>query len=113
VQAAGSRPDVAFHVGDAMEYVQSTFEPASTGRVPDLVVVNPPRRGLGADLVGWLASSRVRHVLYSSCHLPSLAADLAAVPDLRPVRARVLDMFPQTAHAEVLVLLARAPSLVR
>jgi 23S rRNA (uracil747-C5)-methyltransferase len=101
VQAAGDRPDVVFHVGDALEFVRSL------AGVPDLVVVNPPRRGLGADLVGWLAASGVRHVLYSSCHLPSLAADLAAMPDLRPVRAQVLDMFPQTAHAEVLVLLAR------
>ncbi len=100
-QAAGDRPDVTFHVGDALE-VARTLE-----GVPDLVVVNPPRRGLGADLVGWLAGSGVRHVLYSSCHLPSLVTDLAAVPGLRPVRARVLDMFPQTAHAEVLVLLER------
>lgn len=96
-----SRPGVAFHAGDALELVRTA------GRVPDLVVVNPPRRGLGADLAGWLAASGVRHVLYSSCHLPSLVADLAAMPDLRPARAQVLDMFPQTTHAEVLVLLSR------
>lgn len=100
-QAAGDRPNVAFQVGDAQALVRAVED------LPDLVVVNPPRRGLGADLVGWLASSGVRHVLYSSCYLPSLVADLAVVPDLRPVRAQVLDMFPQTTHAEVLVLLTR------
>ena len=75
---------------------------------PDLVVVNPPRRGIGAALAGWLEGSEVEHVLYSSCNAESLARDLAAMPSPRPVRARVLDMFPHTAHFEVLVLLARA-----
>ena len=37
----------------------------------------------------------------------SLARDLALMPSLRPVEARVLDMFPHTSHYEVLVLLAR------
>ena len=74
---------------------------------PDLVVVNPPRRGIGADLAGWLESSSVEHVLYSSCNLDSLAADLAAMPSLLPVRARLFDMFPQTTHREVLTLLRR------
>ncbi|MFC6153559.1 23S rRNA (uracil(747)-C(5))-methyltransferase RlmC [Nocardioides yefusunii] len=75
---------------------------------PDLVVVNPPRRGIGAELAGWLENSGARSVLYSSCNAASLARDLAAMPSLRPVRARVLDMFPHTTHFEVLVLLTRA-----
>ena len=74
---------------------------------PDLVVVNPPRRGIGAELAGWLESSGVRHVVYSSCNAESLARDLALMPSLRPVEARVLDMFPHTTHYEVLVLLTR------
>jgi 23S rRNA (uracil747-C5)-methyltransferase len=74
---------------------------------PDLVVVNPPRRGIGADLAGGLEDSDVGHVVYSSCNAESLARDLALMPSLRPVEARVLDMFPHTTHYEVLVLLAR------
>lgn len=74
---------------------------------PDLVVVNPPRRGIGPELAGWLEASDVPHVLYSSCNAASLAKDLAAMPSLRPVRARVLDMFPHTSHFEVLVMLTR------
>ncbi|RYB95905.1 23S rRNA (uracil(747)-C(5))-methyltransferase RlmC [Nocardioides oleivorans] len=75
--------------------------------VPDLVVVNPPRRGIGADLAGWLEHSGVPHVVYSSCNAVSLARDLALMPSLRPVEARVLDMFPHTSHYEVIVLLER------
>ncbi len=74
---------------------------------PDLVVVNPPRRGIGAELADWLETSGVRHLVYSSCNAESLARDLALMPSLRPVEARVLDMFPHTTHYEVLVLLTR------
>lgn len=74
---------------------------------PDLVVVNPPRRGIGPDLASWLERSTVPHVLYSSCNAESLSRDLAMMPSLQPVRARLLDMFPHTAHHEVAMLLQR------
>ncbi|MDQ2758208.1 MAG: methyltransferase domain-containing protein [Actinomycetota bacterium] len=72
----------------------------------DLVVVNPPRRGIG-DLAGWLEASSVGHVVYSSCRVESLARDLAAMPSLRVREARLFDMFPQTTHHEVMVRLER------
>lgn len=92
-----------FVTADATAWVLA-HDPADA---PDLVVVNPPRRGIGADLAGWLERSRARYVLYSSCNAATLATDLAAMPSLRPVRARLLDMFPQTRHYEVLVLAGR------
>ena len=95
---------VRFEAGDATSYSLSS-EPDAR---PDLVVVNPPRRGLGAELAGWLESSGVPHVLYSSCNPGTLARDLAVMRSYLPVRAQVLDMFPQTAHAETLVLLSLA-----
>jgi 23S rRNA (uracil747-C5)-methyltransferase len=96
-------------LGVAAEFVaaDATAYALASDAVPDLVVVNPPRRGIGPDLAGWLEASGVRHVVYSSCNAESLARDLALVPSLRPVEARVLDMFPHTTHYEVLVLLAR------
>lgn len=96
-------PGVRFVAGDATQ-----FALAADG-APDLVVVNPPRRGLGEPLSRWLESSGVPRVLYSSCHAGSLARDLAHMPSLRLVRAQVLDMFPHTAHHEVLTLLERGP----
>ncbi|RYV52309.1 23S rRNA (uracil(747)-C(5))-methyltransferase RlmC [Pengzhenrongella frigida] len=93
---------VAFQVGDATAFA------LGADVVPELVIVNPPRRGLGEDLCRWLeSSSAVRQVVYSSCHAGSLARDLALMPSLRPRRARLLDMFPQTTHYEVLTLLER------
>lgn len=92
---------VVFQAGDATAFALGADE------APELVIVNPPRRGLGGELCRWLESSSVQQVIYSSCHAESLARDLAAMPSLRPRRARLFDMFPQTAHFEVLALLER------
>ncbi|QDG87565.1 23S rRNA (uracil(747)-C(5))-methyltransferase RlmC [Pseudarthrobacter sp. NIBRBAC000502770] len=90
-----------FQAGDATAFA------LAAERSPDLVIVNPPRRGIGKELCGWLESSDVQHVVYSSCNAQSLARDLAALPSFTARRARVLDMFPQTTHYEVMVLLQR------
>lgn len=97
---------VAFAAGDATAFALASGA-APTAPAPDLVVVNPPRRGIGPELCAWLEQSTVQHVIYSSCHSGSLARDLAAMPSLRPRRARLLDMFPQTTHYEVVTLLER------
>ncbi len=104
--AQQSSSAVRFVVGDATAYAVG-----AEASVPDLVVVNPPRRGIGPDLAAALEASAVPHVLYSSCHPGSLARDLAAMPSLVAVRARFFDMFPQTPHHEVLVLASRGAAL--
>lgn len=100
--SAAGLPDVRFEAGDATAYALGGTTP------PDLVIVNPPRRGIGEELSAWLEASGVQRVLYSSCNAQTLARDLAAMPSLRPVRGRLLDMFPNTSHYEVLVLLERS-----
>jgi 23S rRNA (uracil747-C5)-methyltransferase len=102
--------DVTFAAGDATAVVPRGGWAAADQApdTPEMVIVNPPRRGIGPDLARWLEASDVGHVLYSSCNATTLAKDLAEMPSLRPRRARLLDMFPQTSHYEVLVLLERA-----
>ena len=80
---------------------------SATPSAPDAVVVNPPRRGIGAVLAEALERSAARHIVYSSCNPVSLAADLARMPSLRAREARLFDMFPHTGHCEVMVLLER------
>ena len=109
VDACHAARATAVDLGVAARFVAADATAYALGSavVPDLVVVNPPRRGIGADLAGWLEASGVGHVVYSSCYAESLARDLALMPSLRLVEARVLDMFPHTSHYEVIVLLAR------
>ncbi|MGQ0799792.1 MAG: 23S rRNA (uracil(747)-C(5))-methyltransferase RlmC [Pseudomarimonas sp.] len=74
---------------------------------PDLVIVNPPRRGIGEALAHALEHSAVEWLIYSSCNPSTLATDLRRMPAFRPQQARLLDMFPHTSHSETLVLLRR------
>ncbi len=101
LSAADAGLSADFEVGDATEFALGG-SPA-----PDLVVVNPPRRGLGVRLCAWLNESTVRRVLYSSCNVDSLVADLELMPGFLMRQAQLFDMFPHTRHAEVLVLLER------
>ena len=109
----GLDPDlVRFEAGDA-RVLDPAADPDGSipGEVeaerPDLLVVNPPRRGIGEQLSTRIEASGVERVLYSSCNPRTLATDLAHLPSMRVVRARLFDMFPHTDHAEVLVELAR------
>lgn len=96
--------DVRFAADDATEHALRS----RPGSAPELVLVNPPRRGIGEALSTWLEDSDVQHVVYSSCNPVTLAKDLARMPSMRLRRVRVLDMFPQTGHLEAVTLLSRA-----
>lgn len=96
-------PGVVFEVGDA-----GTF--ASSHDAPEAIVVNPPRRGLGAEFADSLERSGPDTIIYSSCNPVTLARDLRAMPSYDVVEARLFDMFPQTRHAEVMTLLRRQQS---
>lgn len=95
--------NATFVAADATEYALSV-EP---GSFPEMLVVNPPRRGIGAELAGWIETSEIATVVYSSCNPESLARDLAAMPSYTVLEGRVFDMFPHTSHLEVAVLLQR------
>ncbi len=76
--------------------------------VPECVIVNPPRRGIGAALCAFLNDANdIQWIIYSSCNPKSLTQDLSRLTLFTPIKARVFDMFPHTHHAEVLVLLKR------
>ena len=99
---------VRFEAGDARVLDPAAPEEHAAGaQRPDLLVVNPPRRGIGEQLAGRIEASGVERVLYSSCNPRTLAADLAHLPSMRVTRSRLFDMFPHTEHAEVLVELVR------
>lgn len=74
---------------------------------PDLLLVNPPRRGLG-DALSPIQNLAVRSLIYSSCSAESLARDLEELRRSYTVsRLQIFDMFPHTKHFETLVLLER------
>lgn len=76
--------------------------------VPQLVLVNPPRRGIGAALCDDLRRMAPPYILYSSCNAQSMAQDIARLAEYRIEKVRLFDMFPHTAHYEVLTLLVHS-----
>lgn len=99
-QALGLR-NVHFQALDSTDF--------ATGQqaVPDLVLVNPPRRGIGEALCEYLSRMAPRYIVYSSCNAQTMAKDIKQLPGYRIARVQLFDMFPHTAHYEVLTLLVR------
>jgi 23S rRNA (uracil747-C5)-methyltransferase len=95
-------PDVSFQALDATAFALAAAE------APQLLVVNPPRRGLGATLCQSVLDLKPDWLLYSSCNVTSLASDLALLQqDYQLLKVQLFDMFPHTRHAEVLTLLIK------
>lgn len=74
---------------------------------PDLVIVNPPRRGIGQKLAEFLNTLGAKYLLYSSCNAHSMAKDLHFLSHYEIQKVQLFDMFPHTVHYETLVLLTR------
>lgn len=74
---------------------------------PDVLIVNPPRRGIGTELADWVNDSGIETFVYSSCNPKTLAADLQRLTNYRVREGRLFDMFAHTDHCEVAVLCER------
>jgi 23S rRNA (uracil1939-C5)-methyltransferase len=76
---------------------------------PDLVVMDPPRAGLGDRVTKLLATLQAPAVVYLSCDPATLARDLAVLikAGYRVEEIHLFDLFPQTFHIESMVRLAR------
>ncbi|KKL03054.1 23S rRNA (uracil(747)-C(5))-methyltransferase RlmC [Rheinheimera mesophila] len=93
---------VSFQALDAAAFAKASVQ------APDLLVVNPPRRGLGAALCQSVMTLQPAWLMYSSCNPDTLARDLAWLnADYRLLKVQLFDMFPHTEHAEVLTLLQK------
>ncbi|HBC7342204.1 TPA: 23S rRNA (uracil(747)-C(5))-methyltransferase RlmC [Citrobacter koseri] len=88
--------------------LDSTRFATAQGEVPELVLVNPPRRGIGKALCDYLSQMAPEYIIYSSCNAQTMAKDIANLPGYRIERVQLFDMFPHTAHYEVLTLLTKA-----
>ena len=77
----------------------------------DVIVVDPPRSGLAADVVSRLSEQPARAIAYVSCDPATLARDLGRFEEagmFAPKRVTPVDLFPQTYHVETVTLLERS-----
>ncbi|AJJ11751.1 23S rRNA (uracil-5-)-methyltransferase RumA [Yersinia rohdei] len=87
--------------------LDSTHFATAETQVPQLVLVNPPRRGIGAQLCEYLSQMAPEFILYSSCNAETMAKDINLLAEYRIERVQLFDMFPHTSHYEVLTLLIK------
>lgn len=96
-----------FYCGDASD--PKTILSCTGGRIPDVVVLDPPRKGSTKELAECLSSLLVKKIVYVSCNPDTLARDCVWFRELGYVvgSAQPVDLFPRTGHVESVVCLTR------
>ena len=94
-----------FFCGDASDVAKKL---ARENLRPDVITVDPPRKGLAADVVESIAEMQPQRVVYVSCDSATMARDVKRLADLgyTAQRACAVDMFPRADHVETVVLLS-------
>ena len=95
-----------FFCGDASDVAKKL---ARENLRPDVITVDPPRKGLAADVVEIIAEMQPGRVVYVSCDSATMARDVKRLADLgyTAQRACAVDMFPRADHVETVVLLSK------
>ncbi len=111
--APHSFADLRHNASPNVKPIRATTEAFLTERgpklAPDFVIVDPPRAGLGEKTARALGRMSVPRVTYVSCDPATLARDLRLLLEsgFRVEQAHLVDLFPQTAHMETVLHLAR------
>jgi 23S rRNA (uracil1939-C5)-methyltransferase len=96
--------------GSCLKTETLAFLKAHKTAKPELIVVDPPRAGLGAETTSLLAEVGAPSIVYVSCDPATLARDLRALigAGYELSSVTVADLFPQTFHLESVVELRRS-----
>lgn len=95
-----------FLCGDA---TRASAEFAKMKLNPDVIVLDPPRKGCDKELVEAVAKMDAKRIVYVSCDPATLSRDLAIFNELgyAPQKITPVDLFPRTAHVEAVCLLSK------
>ena len=99
--------NVEFFVGKAEEIVPAQYE--KTGIHPDVIVVDPPRKGCDATLLNTMLDMAPERIVYVSCDPATLARDLKILCAEKYTleKVAVVDQFSHSVHVETVVLLSQ------
>lgn len=107
-QVLNKLDNVDFYAGDAGELFPKLFK---AGKLADVVVVDPPRKGLDHATIDTILAMQAEKVLYVSCDPGSLARDLVDLLKTGMYKLKLVqpvDMFPGSEHVETVVLMSKA-----
>ena len=98
--------NTTFYAGDMKDILTDDFI-NENGR-PDVIITDPPRAGMHADVVQTILRTSPKRIVYVSCNPATQARDLALLDtDYKVVEVQPVDMFPHTPHVENVVLLEK------
>ena len=102
--------NVEFICADAGKAAQ---ELAARGIQPEVIVVDPPRKGMDELAISSIAAMSPERLVYVSCNPATLARDILRLNGFGYVlrAATAVDMFPRTSHVETVVLMSRPVEL--
>ncbi|MDD3243647.1 MAG: 23S rRNA (uracil(1939)-C(5))-methyltransferase RlmD [Eubacteriales bacterium] len=95
-----------YELGDADELLEKLVQTTPA----DVIVVDPPRKGVGAPFIRAAKQSGAQRIVYVSCNPGTLARDISLLRQEAGYRVEAIqpvDLFPQTTHVETVVLLGR------
>ena len=95
-----------FYAGDMKDILTDDF--IQEHGQPDVIITDPPRAGMHADVVKVILNAAPKRIVYVSCNPATQARDLQLMDaDYKVVAVQPVDMFPHTPHVENVVLLER------
>ena len=95
-----------FFAGDMKDVLNETF--ISEHGTPEVVITDPPRAGMHADVVDTILKMKPHKIIYVSCNPATQARDLAMLDSLYQIeKIQPVDMFPHTHHVENVVMLRK------
>lgn len=95
-----------FYAGDMKDVLNNDF--INQHGKPDVIITDPPRAGMHEDVVRVILNAAPTKIVYVSCNPATQARDLAMMVDKYEIKdIQPVDMFPQTAHVENVVLLVK------
>lgn len=98
--------NTTFFAGDMKDVLNTDF--INTHGKPDVIITDPPRAGMHEDVIAVLLKVGAPKIVYVSCNPATQARDLAMMMDSYEIKEiQPVDMFPQTAHVENVVLLVK------
>jgi len=99
--------NTAFYAGDMKDVLTPEFIERH-GR-PEVIITDPPRAGMHADVVKTILAAAPDRIVYVSCNSATQARDIQWLsPAYRVAAVQPVDMFPHTHHVENIVLLQKA-----
>ena len=99
-----------FIAGDVFEKLDE-FD--ARGIIPNIIILDPPRAGVGEKTINKLMKYNVKNIIYVSCNPKTFINDMNVFQEngYKLIKATPVDMFPYTGHLEMVALLSKLKSI--